>query len=161
MTSIILIRYLVYFSRIGSSTFRTSPMAKRTTSSPYVQFCLRFLWNRIYVGRSRRNVSLVSSLTFCDLCSLWTYSMTLGGVNSQFFSGAINYIPAPTRAFWTIQLDNIILGSSKSLGINFANVNIDTGTTNIYMPLHAATTLFNAIPGSQSVGYGLYTIPCK
>lgn len=104
---------------------------------------------------------LSPALSLLDSDSLLTHRMTLGGLDSRFFSGAINYIPSPSKAFWTIQLDNIILGSSQSLGISFPTVNIDTGTTNIYIPLHSATTLFNAIPGSQSVGYGLYTIPCK
>lgn len=51
--------------------------------------------------------------------------MTVGGVDGNFFSGAINYMSSPSQAYWQITLDNIVIGGN-ALGISASGVNIDT-----------------------------------
>lgn len=86
--------------------------------------------------------------------------MTLGYINSTLFTGAINYIKVTSIYFWMIPLDDIMI-NGISLKVTTQQVNIDSGTTNIYVPLSVATLIYQTIPGSNAVANGIYTYPCS
>lgn len=50
--------------------------------------------------------------------------------------------------------------NGNSLQISSVGANIDTGTTNILMPVRAANAIYAQIPGSTTNGKGIYLYPC-
>lgn len=79
--------------------------------------------------------------------------MTVGGVNSSYFTGNINWIPIDQPAtYWKIPLQDVLVGG-KSLNISNSGVVIDTGTSLIGGPAAEVAAIYAAIPGSQAVKY--------
>jgi len=75
-------------------------------------------------------------------------TITFGGTDSQYYTGSILYVPTQKGpGFWTVQLDNISVGST-SLGIS-KSVIVDTGTTLILLSHSDCAAIYGKIPGSK------------
>ncbi|KDN48846.1 acid protease, partial [Tilletiaria anomala UBC 951] len=91
---------------------------------------------------------------------------TLGEIDSNQYSGSINYVGIPTQiqpfGYWAILLDSIALNGSPIYPNKIAA--IDTGTTLIAVPMQIASSLYTSIEGAQPVselGQGYYAYPCS
>jgi len=92
---------------------------------------------------------------------------TLGGTNSTFFKGDIEFLSMPANirsSFWVLQLSSITVGG-RSVRItpgNAAISAIDTGTTLIGGPTNDVVAFWSTVSGSSPVpglpGFFLY--PC-
>lgn len=87
-----------------------------------------------------------------------SHSITIGGVDSTLFTGTINYNPVNSPYYWQITLDSMII-AGKTISV-VQQTTIDTGTTNLYMPLKMTELFYSKIPQSRSIGGGLYIYPC-
>ena len=65
--------------------------------------------------------------------------MTLGGIDSSYYTGPIYYIPISVQSYWQFQLTSIVI---KGVAIT-TNVNAiaDTGTTLIVGPYSAISSI--------------------
>ncbi|KAI0065993.1 acid protease [Artomyces pyxidatus] len=95
--------------------------------------------------------------------------LTLGGTNSTYFQGDIDFqnFPAGSQtSFWLQQVSAVtVQGASVSVpGGDAALAAIDTGTTLIGAPTDAVNAIWAAVPGSQALGgdhAGFFAYPCK
>jgi cathepsin D len=92
---------------------------------------------------------------------------TLGLIDSDQYSGSINYIDIPSSiqsfGYWAIPLQSLQLNGGNSVSIN-AVAAIDTGTTLIAVPLDIASEIYSSIQGAQpfsQLGQGYYVYPCS
>lgn len=84
--------------------------------------------------------------------------MTLGGINSTFFQGDIDYVNLVSGVYWGLALSGItVQGQSVSVKTGLAAMCvIDTGTTLIGGPSADVQALWASIPSSQPLT-GRYT----
>jgi hypothetical protein len=93
--------------------------------------------------------------------------LLLGGVNSNHYSGSINWTPVSQQAYWTIGVDGILINNQKVAGLQGQSSIIDTGTTLTYGSYDDVRTVYRNVPGAKdmSIAYGddykgYWTIPC-
>jgi len=91
---------------------------------------------------------------------------TLGGTNSTFFSGNIEFLSlASTPSFWLLSLASLTVnGKPVKLTTPDPLSAIDTGTTLIGGPHNDVVALYNSIPGSVDLGNsdpGFFAYPCN
>ena len=91
---------------------------------------------------------------------------TLGEIDSNQYSGSINYINIPSNiqqyGYWAIPLQSISLNGNKPVTLGQVAA-IDTGTTLIAVPMRIASSIYSSINGAQPVselGQGYYAFPC-
>ncbi|KAI0319007.1 aspartic peptidase domain-containing protein [Amylostereum chailletii] len=94
---------------------------------------------------------------------------TLGGTNSTYFQGDIDFQNFPsgtTTSFWLQTVTELTLGGT-AINIGSASNNlaaIDTGTTLVGGPTAAVTAFWDAVDNSQSLGNqmpGFWAYPCS
>ena len=86
--------------------------------------------------------------------------MTLGGVNSTFFEGNVNWIPLTSRSYWEVQVQAVSVGGVP-VDLVLESAAIDTGTSLIGVPEAAAALIYERIPGSRRHTKSFYTFPCE
>lgn len=105
--------------------------------------------------------------------------VTLGGTNSNLYSGGFTYVPVDTevtfpfcrtisqltaslQSFWNIRLDGVSINGTLTVGSSPSM--IDTGASLLLAPADDAHTLYAAISGSKAsrtpAGDQTYTFPC-
>ncbi|KAI0032714.1 aspartic peptidase domain-containing protein [Vararia minispora EC-137] len=91
---------------------------------------------------------------------------TLGGSNSTFFTGNIEFInlPGSTQSFWLQQVSSLSLnGNSVALGSSNLAA-IDTGTTLLGGPTTAVQNFWQQVNGAQALtgqSQGFWAFPCQ
>ncbi|KAJ3576769.1 hypothetical protein NP233_g228 [Leucocoprinus birnbaumii] len=93
---------------------------------------------------------------------------TLGGTNTKYFSGEIDFIDMPTSnpTYWFLNMTNVtVQGESISISTSSAALaSIDTGATLIGGPTAAVRAIWNAVPHAQDFGAqmpGFWAFPCN
>jgi cathepsin D len=88
--------------------------------------------------------------------------LTIGGLNSNLYTGSVTYIPVTEEGYWQVDLDAVSVGSTRAVGATSAI--IDSGTTLIVGDLTNVAKFYRSIPGakdaSSTLGAGFYTFPC-
>lgn len=94
-------------------------------------------------------------------------TLTLGGTNSSFYTGEIEYINMPsgaTPSYWLQQISTItVQGKALQIPTNQGLAAIDTGTTLIGAPSALVSKIYSAVPGSKPLTgqyEGMYAFPC-
>ena len=80
--------------------------------------------------------------------------LMLGGVDSQYYEGAINYVPVIRKAYWQFDLDAIRLGGT--LLVRGTTAIADTGTSLLIGPKDQVKTLLESLklPSSSKSSSG-------
>ncbi|KAH7884062.1 acid protease [Phlebopus sp. FC_14] len=87
--------------------------------------------------------------------------LSVGGVNTDLFSGDFAYADITQEGYWQVDMDAIQAGGQTVL--THVDSIIDTGTTLIVGPPAAVATFYESIggqPASILIGDGYYTFPC-
>ncbi|KAF9908015.1 Vacuolar protease A [Lobosporangium transversale] len=84
--------------------------------------------------------------------------MTLGGVDSNHFTGELQWHNVRRKAYWEIDLNKVTLGSNE-IQLNIGAV-IDTGSSLIVVPSAMGDRL-NQIIGASKARAGQYVIECS
>ncbi|KAI0031309.1 aspartic peptidase domain-containing protein, partial [Vararia minispora EC-137] len=134
-------------ARTGATPFWQALLNSNQFSNPEIAFFLA------------RNEGRVSSLTNSNPGG----SLTLGGRNTTLFQGNVDFQSFPSGlspAFWWQNVASFTLNGNP---ISFSNAlaAIDTGTTLLGGPQDAVQNFWNAVPGSRSVGNGMFSFPCS
>ncbi|KAJ3563090.1 hypothetical protein NP233_g9166 [Leucocoprinus birnbaumii] len=89
---------------------------------------------------------------------------TLGGTNTKYFSGEIEFIDMPqvsTPTYWFLSMTNVTV-QGRSIPISTGSLAaIDTGTTFIGGPTADVQAIWNAVPGAQKLPGGYWAFPCN
>jgi len=86
--------------------------------------------------------------------------LTLGGINTDHYTGDITYVPVTQQQYWNVGLDGAFVGD-KQATISTNSAAIDTGTTLIVMPTADAKAVNDLVGGTLIPnGDGSYSIPC-
>ncbi|BEI82521.1 hypothetical protein CcaverHIS002_0303890 [Cutaneotrichosporon cavernicola] len=83
---------------------------------------------------------------------------TIGGIDSEGYTGKIHYIPVRRRGYWEIELEAVKFGKD-TLELENTGAAIDTGTSLIVTPTDIAEML-NAQIGAEKSWNGQYTLDC-
>jgi len=81
-----------------------------------------------------------------------------GGIDSNHYTGKIDYVPVRRKAYWEVELEAIRFGD-QVLELENTGAAIDTGTSLIAAPSDIAEML-NAEIGATKGWNGQYTVPC-
>lgn len=133
-------------SSTGSPTYFENLMAQGKATSPEFSF---------YLGRAKSNTQGASQLT-------------IGGRNTQKYTGAVSSIPVTKKGYWQVAID-AITNAGKSVGPSSkGQAAIDTGTTIVLAPTAAVTALIASIPGAAPIPLGagasqitVFSYPCN
>lgn len=88
-------------------------------------------------------------------------TFTLGGTNSSFYTGDINWSTVIDEAYWLITLGGITINGQTVDLKGTSKVAVDTGTTLIGAPDSVVEQFYSQIPNSQKTSSGYYTFPCS
>ncbi|KAL1407375.1 hypothetical protein Q8F55_006797 [Vanrija albida] len=96
--------------------------------------------------------------------------LSLGGINTTYIDGDMEYYPADANAWWRLALYSIVVGDtdkpSSYIMTNNTLTIMDTGATLISLPHAYAKAFYDKIPGSQVIktdasgGPISWSIPC-
>ncbi|KAJ7283616.1 endopeptidase [Mycena rebaudengoi] len=81
-----------------------------------------------------------------------------GGIDTDAYTGSINYVPVRRKAYWEVELEKISFGDEE-LEFEQTGAAIDTGTSLIALPTDIAEML-NAQIGATKSWNGQYTVDC-
>ncbi|VDB96870.1 unnamed protein product [Peniophora sp. CBMAI 1063] len=90
-------------------------------------------------------------------------SITFGGRNTSLFQGDVDFQNFPngmSPAFWYQNVASLTV-NGNSVSISNGLAAIDTGTTLLAGPPDSVADFYNQIPGSRSIGQGMYSYPCS
>jgi len=92
--------------------------------------------------------------------------ITVGGTNSNYFTGSINFISLLSQSYWLIPLDGLSVNGQLISGSASNNCAIDTGTTLIGAPPAVVQAAYAQITGAsqgpaQSGVSGYWQYPCS
>ncbi|KAL4252095.1 peptidase A1 family protein [Abortiporus biennis] len=85
--------------------------------------------------------------------------LVLGGVNADHFEGDFAWTPVTKQGYWQVNMDHVLVQGQQVLDQQSAI--IDTGTTMVIGPSEEVQKLYSGIPGSRSIGSGMYAFPCN
>jgi len=89
-----------------------------------------------------------------------TSVLTLGGYDSNHFTGAISYVPVTSTTYWETRLDGFVVG-----GVDFAGANkaiIDSGTSILAGPSAQVKALATKVGARPLIlNPAEYTVPCE
>ena len=86
-------------------------------------------------------------------------SLFLGGVDTALYTDPVEFHPVvPDTGHWQVPDTTAHVGSATP-NIGFDAI-IDSGTTLVYGPVGDVQAFYSAIPGSQSLGGGVWSYPC-
>ncbi|PIL36226.1 transporter [Ganoderma sinense ZZ0214-1] len=110
-----------------------------------------------YTARAQ---SAVSEGLFAMKLTNTSSNLYLGGTNSSLYTGDFESHPINSSFYWLIPNGTLVLnGSALATG----NTIIDSGTTLIYGPPDAVSSLYQNIPGASlyDLMTGMYSYPCN
>ncbi|KAL4073758.1 aspartic peptidase domain-containing protein [Scleroderma citrinum] len=94
-------------------------------------------------------------------------TLTLGGTNTSFYTGEVEFINMPsgaTPSYWLQQISTItVQGKTLQISSSQGLAAIDTGTTLIGAPSSIVSEIYSAVPGSKALTgqyAGMYAFPC-
>lgn len=85
----------------------------------------------------------------------------LGWTDSSLYSGNLAFNAVNSPYYWAISLDKMIVSGQTIASASTKICVIDTGTTDIYLPVAVADQIYSTIPGSYAIGNGLYVYSCR
>jgi cathepsin D len=88
--------------------------------------------------------------------------LSIGGLNSNLFTGDFTYIPVTQQGYWQIQYDALNVAGQQAVGTTACI--IDSGTTLVIGDTDNVKAFYAQIPAAKedpSVGEGFYTFPCS
>ncbi|KAM6159455.1 cathepsin D [Rhynchocyon petersi] len=86
--------------------------------------------------------------------------LMLGGIDSKYYKGSMNYINVTRKAYWQIHMDSVDVGSKLTLCKGGCEAIVDTGTSLMVGPVEEVTELQRAL-GAIPLIQGEYMIPCE
>uniref|UniRef100_A0A8D1V047 Cathepsin D n=1 Tax=Sus scrofa TaxID=9823 RepID=A0A8D1V047_PIG len=86
--------------------------------------------------------------------------LMLGGIDSKYYKGSLDYHNVTRKAYWQIHMDQVAVGSSLTLCKGGCEAIVDTGTSLIVGPVEEVRELQKAI-GAVPLIQGEYMIPCE
>uniref|UniRef100_A0A7S0Q893 Peptidase A1 domain-containing protein n=1 Tax=Coccolithus braarudii TaxID=221442 RepID=A0A7S0Q893_9EUKA len=86
--------------------------------------------------------------------------LTLGGADSNYYTGELHYVPVSRKAYWQFELDEVSVDGSML--VSGTSAIADTGTSLIVAPSSVFKQLVQALglPALSQQGNGQITIPC-
>merc|ERR1711862_378111 len=84
--------------------------------------------------------------------------LTLGGVNSQYYSGEFTYVPLKDKSYWEIALDSMKLNDAV-VDANTPSAIVDSGTSLLAGPTDVVTAIAKQL-GATSILGKEYIIGC-
>uniref|UniRef100_A0A665T514 Cathepsin D-like n=1 Tax=Echeneis naucrates TaxID=173247 RepID=A0A665T514_ECHNA len=85
--------------------------------------------------------------------------LTLGGTDSQYYTGDLHYVNVTRKAYWQIKMDGVAVGNQLTLCKAGCQAIVDTGTSLIVGPREEVRALQKAI-GALPLLMGEYFINC-
>ncbi|KAH8997777.1 acid protease [Lactarius hatsudake] len=82
----------------------------------------------------------------------------VGGTNQNHFTGSFTYVPVTTQGYWQTIFGGISVNGTPVF--DGRDAIIDTGTTQVIGDTQSVQAIYDAIPGSNYIGSGSWTIPC-
>jgi len=90
-------------------------------------------------------------------------AIIFGEIDSQYYQPPINWIPVVSQSYWTIDLDDVVVGNSHPGGCNgwfsYCKAIVDTGTSLIVAPTSAFNELSAAIGNVASDCSNIGSLP--
>ncbi|KZT57767.1 acid protease [Calocera cornea HHB12733] len=111
---------------------------------------------------ARKLPSALFSISLAPASSRGKSELCLGCVNQQKFSGEIVWLPLQSRTWWTVPMTGMAVDTIGVVPLGLIAA-IDSGTSQIYVPMAHATEFYSRINGSQPApqyGPGYWTFPC-
>lgn len=88
--------------------------------------------------------------------------LTLGGLNSELYTGDVTYVPVSQEGYWQTNFDALNVGGQGVVSSTACIV--DSGTTLVIGDTQNVAAFYAQIPGAQdatsTLGAGFYTFPC-
>lgn len=86
--------------------------------------------------------------------------LSLGGINTNRFTGSITYLPVIEQKYWAVKLDAVVTGTTTLSTVNKAI--LDSGTSLITGPTDQIQTLAKAAGATANpLLNGVYTVSCS
>ncbi|XP_051001649.1 cathepsin D [Acomys russatus] len=86
--------------------------------------------------------------------------LMLGGIDSKFYTGEMNYLNVTRMAYWQVHMDQLEVGSGLTLCKGGCEAIVDTGTSLMVGPVDEVKELQKAI-GAVPLIQGEYMVPCE
>ena len=87
--------------------------------------------------------------------------LTIGGTNSDSFTGDIEYHTlSSTIGYWMIGGGSVTVNGKAPSSVGQIQTIIDSGSTLITAPTAAADAFWQTVEGASQFEEGLYTFPC-
>lgn len=86
--------------------------------------------------------------------------LMLGGVDTKYYTGSLDYYNVTRKAYWQIHMDKLEVGDGLTLCQEGCEVIVDTGTSLIVGPVDEVRELHKAM-GAVPLIQGEYMIPCE
>ncbi len=104
---------------------------------------------------------VVSQSTFAFKLAQSGSELTIGGTNSDSFTGDIEFHPvSSTIGYWVIGGGSVTVNGEAPSSVSQIQTIIDSGSTLITAPPAAADAFWQTVQGSSQLEQGLYTFPC-
>ncbi|EJU04292.1 acid protease [Dacryopinax primogenitus] len=113
--------------------------------------------------RAQKVPSPLFSIALAPSTSGGHSELCLGCINEDKFTGDIAWLPLQSKTWWTLGMTGLAVNTVGVVPVGLVAA-IDSGTSQIYVPMSAATAFYNQIPGSKSApqyGEGFWTFPCN
>ncbi|KAM9220079.1 cathepsin D [Dugong dugon] len=85
--------------------------------------------------------------------------LMLGGIDSKYYQGPLNFVKVTREAYWQIHMDRVDVGNGLTLCKGGCEAIVDTGTSLMVGPVEEITELQKAL-GAVPLIQGEYLIPC-
>uniref|UniRef100_G3U1Z4 Cathepsin D n=1 Tax=Loxodonta africana TaxID=9785 RepID=G3U1Z4_LOXAF len=86
--------------------------------------------------------------------------LMLGGIDSKYYTGTLNFNKVTREAYWQIHMDRVDVGNGLTLCKGGCEAIVDTGTSLMVGPVEEITELQKAL-GAIPLIQGEYMIPCE
>ncbi|KAI1794939.1 acid protease [Ganoderma leucocontextum] len=104
---------------------------------------------------------VVPDTTFAFKLAQSGSELTIGGTNSDSFTGDIEYHPlSSTIGYWIIGGGSVTVNGQAPSSISAFQTIIDSGSTLITAPTAAAEAFWQTVQGANQLEQGIYTFPC-
>lgn len=87
--------------------------------------------------------------------------MDLGGIDTDHYTGEINYVPLVEEDYWACALDNMTFQNEGEPITTVTKAILDTGTSLLAGPSAEVKKIAEALGATELAGTGEYTIPCS
>ncbi|MCQ7632691.1 pepsin-like aspartyl protease, partial [Salmonella enterica] len=86
--------------------------------------------------------------------------LMLGGIDSKYYTGELQYVNVTRKAYWQVHMDQLDVGKELTLCKGGCEAIVDTGTSLLVGPVDEVKELQKAI-GAVPLIQGEYIVPCE